>query len=336
VENNNVDNKNLSDNKEDNFINKSPNQANGGFFDYDSKNIYYINDGKLYSISRTGTYKKLLFDELNVSSFKIYKDKIYLLNYSSYKNEDFNILYSIDNNGENLKLIEGDDFHSYTHKLRKFILYKDNIYYLRDNYGDDGMLHTVFKYDIENKSSNKNFNILTTESSEPIEYNNKLYFRDGLQNDRLIEYNGDNIKFIVFNKENNHKEKYITSIQIVNGYIYYNSKNHISRDKLYESIKPEIILDNEDCMISSINVTKEYVFFINILRNEKNDVIIRYNRMKHDGSDLKTIFEDKFNTLSNIAPMSIYIIDNLIFYRLWETYEIKVMDFDGNAIDWVL
>lgn len=319
------------DNKQETSINKSPNQANGGRIDYDGERIYYINNGRLYSISTTGTDRKLLFDKFDVFGFKIYKDRIYLFSYS---HEDSNAIYCIDKQGKKIDIIEDDDLHSPEHKLRGIMMYDDGIYYLRDNYGEDGMLSSVFKYDIEDKRSYNNLYILTNESAEPIEYNNKLYFLDGYQNDRLIEYDGESTRYVEFNKVNNHSEKYITSIQIVEGYIYYNSKNHISRDKLYEAETPEVIISNEDYMISSLNVTKEYIFYKNIIINENGDVTIQYNRMKHDGSEIKTIFEDKFNTFSNIGPMPIYIIDNLIFFRLWETYEMKVMDFDGNIIDW--
>jgi hypothetical protein len=315
--------------------NKSPNQANAGMIDYDDQAIYYTDNGKLYTISKDGKDKKILFDKYDVYSFEIFEGRIYI----EFKSKGLYGISSIDMNGKDLKYIDINNINSDINWFNGFNMCNNYIYYYLGNYGSDSQIYSdfnmVYRYNIKNNKIDDKFNILVGNMSLPVVYNNKLYLQDSEHLDRLIEIDDNNINYINF-KISEHKDQYTTSIQIFDGYIYYHGKNYICRDNLISAEKTELILQNEGYIIGSMNVTTEYIFFNNVMF-EEDKTTVQLNRVKHDGTEMKTIFVDilkKENT--HMASSPIYVVDDLIFYRLRESDKIKVMDFDGNILDWGL
>jgi len=307
--------------------NRSGNQANGKKLDYDKDFIYYINDFKLYSIDRKGVNNKLLFDQWYVYKLELYKDKIYL----SFRDKENIGVCSINKDGTDLKTIIVVNINS-SSIYKGFILHNDYLYYFLEN---SDLLNEVYRYNIISCKPDNDFSFdYVGYISEPIIYDEKIYFC-GTNND-LIEYDGnEHIRHMEFNK-NLYEENYAASVQIMNDYVYYNSKTRISRDSINVLINSEIIFENNDFLISYINVTEDYIFFINRINNyEQNNTDVEIYRIKHDGSDMQKIFEEEFE-LTNIGPQFIYVIDNVLIYSNQITNEIKLMDYDGNIISWNL
>lgn len=322
-------------------INRSSNQANGARISFDSKKIYYANDGKLYSINKDGKNKKVLFDKYEAFGFEIYKDRIYI----EYKNNKNYGICSINMDGSDVKYIDIENLNLMgEHWYRGFRICHGYIYYYFGNYYGGSNpewekelyldCNKLYRYNIENGKID-DLNIFFGDASLPIVYNDKLYLHDEQHLDKLIEIDGDKINFIEY-RLGEHKEYGVSSLQVNNEYFYYLNSKYIYRNKLINAEKTEIVLEVKGMGVEYMNVTKEYIFFTKALVKE-GKVVVQIDRMKHDGTELKTIFEDVLERArTHVIANPIYIVDNLVFYRLGNSGEIKAMDFDGNIFDWDL
>ncbi|GEM_PF-2785522 len=324
-------------------INRSSNQANGGRISYDSKKIYYANDGKLYSINKDGKNKKVLFGKYEVYGFEIYKDRIYI----DFKNNGLRGICSINMDGSDEKYLDIENLNLMgEHWYLGFMVSHGYIYYYFGNYYGGSNpewekelyldCNKLYRYNIEDGKID-DLNIFFGDASLPIVYNDKLYLHDEQHLDKLIEIDGDKINSIEY-RLGEHKEYGVFSLQVANEYFYYHNSDQIYRNKLINAEKTEIVLEVKG-FIEYMNVTKEYIFFTNAMRDKEGKVVAQINRIKHDGTELKIIFEyliEKERTHFIASP--IYVVDDLILYKRLDSSEkeIIVMDFEGNIFDWDL
>ncbi len=307
------------------YENKTGNQANGDELDYDRDSIYYINENKLYSIDRNGGNKKILFDKFLIWDLKIYKDRIYL----SYWDEDKKMgICSVKKDGTDLKIIDMSDINSPRKIYMGFLIYNDYIYYF---FEDGDLLSEVKRYSIADGRKDDSYNFeeyIFLRSANPIIYNEKLYLINSDNN--IIEYDSiDGTRHIQM-------KQFARTLQIRDNYFYYNTKTNISRYKIDGLSSYETIFENNDFIISYINVTDKYIFFVNRINDyEENKTDIQLYRMKHDGSDMQIIYEEKIE-YTNIGPQYIFIIDDVLLYRNQLTDKITAMDFEGNILNWDL
>ncbi len=336
----------ITDNKPDEIIkeisiNRSSNQANGGRINYDSKKIYYVNDGKLYSIDKDGKNKKVLFDKYEVYGFEIYKDRIYI----DFKNNGLRGICSVNMDGSDKKYLDIENLNLMgEHWYLGFMVCHDYIYYYFGNYYGGSNpewekelyldCNKLYRYNIENGKID-DFNIFFGGASLPIVYNDKLYLHDEQHLDKLVEIDGDKINSIEY-RLGEHKEYGVSSLQVANEYFYYLNSKYIYRNKIIDAKKTEVVFEIKDYRIEFMNVTKEYIFFTSA-KVEEGKKIVQINRIKHDGTEMKTIFEDVFErSRTHYIASPIYVADDLVLYRLGESRKIIVMDFEGNIIDWDL
>ncbi len=93
-------------------------------------------------------------------------------------------------------------------------------------------------------------------------------------------------------------------------------------------------------MLMSININNNYVFLTYTPHDEikegKSKVV--FVRMKHDGSEVVKIKEIYRREIGNISQGELYLIDEkIMFIDRWEheiNNRIKIMDFEGNELDW--
>lgn len=90
------------------------------------------------------------------------------------------------------------------------------------------------------------------------------------------------------------------------------------------------------------NITNNYIFFAytpydEIVEGRSKIVIVR---VKHDGSEAVKIKEIDCREIGNWTQDQMYIVDDKLIYfnrHYWEDEAdkmIRVMDFDGNDINW--
>jgi hypothetical protein len=127
----------------------------------------------------------------------------------------------------------------------------------------------------------------------------------------------------------------VFSPQVFNEYFYYFNDKYIYRNKLINAEKTEIVLETKGHVADDMNVTKEYIYFTKAFVKE-GKVVVQINRIKHDGTELKTIFEEVLERPRKHINTSIYVADDLVLYRLENSGEIKEMDFNGDIFDWDL
>lgn len=164
--------------------------------------------------------------------------------------------------------------------------------------------------------------------AEPIIYNGKVYLINPDNN--IIEYDSKGDKRIIQMK------KFVRTLQIRNNYLYYIDKTSINRYKIDGLSDYETLYENNDFIISYMNTTGDYIFFVNRINNyEENETDIQLYRMKHDGSDMQIIYQEKIE-YTNIGPQYVYIVDDVVIYRNQLKDKIIAMNFDGNILDWEL
>lgn len=238
-------------------------KVNGDYALYlnsDGKNIYYLDyeNEDLVKVKNNGKDKEILTETLDFATVTLDKDYIYYMKNSN--------LYKIKTNGKNNEKILSKDIHSYeindgwiyytyyndgaytlakikTSGKDKTILSKDagvnffikneNIYYI---YKDESNESGVNEYRLcKMKTDGSNQEILTTIENLDAETlntdGNKIYYArtdsDGMYSIYSMKLNGkDENKIVDING-------YKTSINILDGYIYYQDKNESEDSTLY-------------------------------------------------------------------------------------------------------
>lgn len=291
--------------------------------------IYYSNvfdDRKLYLYNMNTDEDILLTDKVyKVQFISIFGNKIYFSGMFIDNPENFNI-YSIDNNGENLKFeIEN---------AKGAIIDNGYIYY-HDSYDD-------FEFGLYRK------NIKTEEVEELL---NKEY----QCSDMTINIVGDciyahNLYDIIKYNINTHEITNITSgkyeyglnkLQYHNGFLYYYTYYEnamIKRIDVNTGIEEDVLIfNNGDFWYDVLLVTNDYIFFkgsqYTVLKDGDSEENIVRGTFKY------SISEDKVYKIYNksLGP-TFYLINDFIIAILSiednGTNEIIILDYDGNDISY--
>lgn len=320
------------------------NAANGNYLAYDNDFIYCINkiDNKIYKITLDGQNKELLSD-VCAERLILYKDKIYFIKIENGKKPKVtDEIYSIDTNGNNLKLVlKSKD-------ILNFNIYNDVIYY---NASANEISDSIIPYEIHNLYS---FNFTTNENS--------IIYKDICCNvmsvgihpiaihDNYIYFNAfagidEDIKFIKYNIDNDLAQILYSISAITDGQnIYFHSAANDEKNeaKLCELKINEEIEKAKDVFLykDNINVRRiafnETYFFLMCTNNETIDnqkiTIMRITREKNE--IIKIAEYDAIETSSFFFGYMFLVNDKLIIYDYNPNnnpiYSIKVMDFDGK------
>lgn len=336
------------------------NLTNRSYAVEDDDFIYYVNikdEYKLYKINKSGNGNQLIYGE-EVRGLQYFDEKLYFLKFEEREkyNFDFKIysayICSIDRNGNNYVEIISDK------EIKNFLILKDKIYYIALSEKEDDMIlgiYNLFCYDISENGKNTIYENVYVEGSPsfcyPIIYSgDSIYFM--ASHNKFVEYNiqTNSVKTVLSTEAD---YIHINNVIVYGNKIIYKSKNDKDENvgwDLYivDVTEPEaepLCLfpeSNYPCMMMSYNITDNYVFLSYTKYDktvpEKSDIVII--RMKHDGSEAVKIKELFCREIYHLPVGEILLInDKLIFFNshYWEdeTNEmIKIMDFDGNELDW--
>ena len=346
------------------ITNINGNSAIGANVVEDEEYIYYVNikdEKKLYRIKKDGKDNRLIFGE-RVAKLQYYNEKIYFLRFEKVGEEPSGFpiydsyVCSIDRDGNNFEEIIKDG------EIRNFIVFEDRIYYIAYSGLGEGYIlpsgqYDLYCYDTGSKEKSTIYEIIQIGDiprydSSLISNKNNIYFETIF--DGIVEYNIEtNESRVILNKKN----EYYTDIKGL--MIYDNKLIFDSIDKFKSSDENEELLiedlrkSNEYLLnifsiirdsgrILCANSNNNYIFFAYTLNDEveseKSKVTIV--RVKHDGSEAVKIKELTCREIYHLPVGEIYLVnDKLIFFNSHylddEINEmIKVMDFDGNELDW--
>jgi len=340
------------------------NLANGSCVVDDENYVYYINvkdDNKLYKIDKNGNNKQLFYEE-KIENLQYFNGKLFFLISKEVEKHPSGFpiydkyICSIDIDGNNYVEITKD------REIKNFIVLNDKIYYIAYSGTGEGLgldlpdgKYDLFCYDtISKKKSTIYETVFVTDIrhyNSPILINeSNIYFKTW--NGEVVEYNveKDSTKIILSDKND-----YYTA---TGDFIIFNSKLIFTciDDRKYPDSRRDIyitdIKETEDKpllifsemkntdMLMSVNITDNYIFLtytpFDEIVSEKSKII--FIRMKHDGSEVVKIKEILFSEISNLKVGEICLInDKLIFLNRWGDKLdkiIKVIDFDGNDLNW--
>ncbi len=130
----------------------------------------------------------------------------------------------------------------------------------------------------------------------------------------------------------------IYDVQIFDNKIYLYNHNILKSINLDESKLENLVNLDENYIIRTVYITDEYVFFTTY--NEYKNNVLDIYRVKNDGNDLVKIYSIEYpEQLSNIVGDRIFIVNKkIIFFDtnfiIDNKHRIKVLDFDGNELNW--
>jgi hypothetical protein len=340
------------------------NLANGSCVVDDENFIYYINvkdENKLYKIDKNGNNKQLVYEE-KIENLQYFNGKLYFLISKEIEKDPSGFpiydkyICSVDNDGNNFVQIIKD------REIIKFLVLNDKIYYIAySGTGENlGLSLSSGKYDlfcyntIYKEKSTIYETILITDVrhfNSPLLINeNKIYFK--AWTGEVIEYNTEkNISNIILENESDyytHTSDFIVCNNMIifacsDGSKYPDAKIEIYlKDLKRPEDKPLLVFTQIEItdMIMSFNVNDNYIFLtytpFDEIVSEKSK--INFIRMKHDGSEIVKIKEIYCSEIGNLTIGEVYLInDKLIFLHKWGDVLgkiIKIIDFDGNDINW--
>ncbi len=341
------------------------NLTNGSCVVDDEDFIYYINvkdENKLYKIDKNGNNKQLVYEE-KIENLQYFNGKLYFLiskevekHPSGYPIYDMYIC-SIDKDGNNFVEITKD------REIKNFLVLNDKIYYIAYSGDGEGLeydlpsgKYDLFCYEIKSKQKSTIYEVIQVGDhirsfSSLLLNDDNIYFKTWYAG--IIQYN---TKTGIIKTVLSKTSDYYTG---TGNFIIFNNSLIFTciDDRKYPDSKTEIYIINikkpEDKpllifseikitdMIMNININDNYIFLtytpFDEIVSEKSKII--FIRMKHDGSEVVKIKEILCGEEICISVGEIYLIgDKFVFlHRLGDSVLgklIKVMDFDGNDINW--
>lgn len=352
---------NIPYDKSINYITKiNGNLVNGSNIADDEKNMYYINikdENKLYKLDKEGINNQLIYGE-SIEKLQYSSEKLYFL-----KSEKSEMLFSSGLPIYNTYICstnsDGTDYEEILNDkdIKNFLVLNDKIYYIAfsDEYNDEGMeRYDLLCFDIATQNKylvyeNVKITNMITSNNPIISNKDNIYFIT--RNSGVVEYNieSDSIKNILNDSDDYYT--LLTDFIICDDKIIFKCKND-RENPIKWSIyimditklddKPLCIfseIDSSD-MLMSVNITDNYIFFTYTLTEEINSgkSKIIFVRMTHDGSEIVKIKEIYCEKITNISIGEIYIIDDKLIFLNNHTNmmneKIRIMDFDGNELNW--
>ena len=306
--------------------NHSANTANGGSIVADNEFIYYTKNG-LNRIDKHGKNSEQILC-FEVSNLFLYNDEIYYYGKDGFNNDSERGIYKLDKNTLKTELIINT-------ALCEFIVLNDCVYFTDTN--ETGKILSYYNLTTSEKNIvDKNLEN-NRDNDALINNNDKIYYvtREGdVQN--LIQYDvktsdkkviSSSVSWEVFDL--NYSKK-----QIYNHILYANNgktiiKMSLENNNSWEEVFPR--LDDNGYVVTQC-VTDNYIFFftnyfsLNYIYHD-----FHIFRIKHDGSEITNIYNSKQHMTdagSTGLFARMYIVEDKIFFGD------KVLDFDGNVLDW--
>lgn len=280
--------------------------------------IYYFdsNDECIYSIDKDGKNKKIITDA-KATNLLYYKGKLYFKNFIQDKYKS--VLCSINADGTDYKVISDE-------VVNTFYIYDDMLYYKTKDY-------SLYAYDINSGSHSL---VMGPEVAGSIIYKNKLYYYDEGFYGNILEYD-------LVNKTEKFRPIFAGAyLQYYDESLYFYSDGYITRYNINTEEVTQIFNDKQNKIATGfISITKDYIFFTGqtidsqgkpVMSEDKKNLYKLY-RIKHDGSELTTIYENKV-AMFNIIDDKIFVTNNIEYSKKKDGTYLRVIDFDGNELDW--
>ena len=327
----------------------------------DENYIYYINvndENKLYRVNKDGKDNKLIYEE-SIRELQCYNGKLYFLKSVEVEKDPSgfpiydNYICSIDSDGNNYKEI------TYDREMKKFLILNGKIYYIAFSGLGEGLdllagQYDLFCYDIESKKKSTIYKFIQIGEDWILDSTlnangDNIYFLTWF--DGIIEYNIKTNNSRVILDEDSDYYTIITNFIVLNDKLIFKCKDDRTCNNEWKIYLKDIKYDEDKTlcifsqikvkeMLMSVNINDSYVFLTYMqFNNIPEEAKIILVRMKYDGSEVVKIKEIPCMQ-PDIRPVGqIYIIDDkLIFLNSLGggTLEnmIKIMDFDGNTLDW--
>lgn len=273
------------------------NVRNYGYATINGNYIYYLspNDDSsavgIFKIKKdgTGNPKELFMEDLDIVSINVYNGYVYFIGISSeaYSEEDEvnNKIYRMKTNGDNLTVINDNEFNNDCYEIyvvNGYVYYigtDNNIYKMSLNGGNrslvsdtaTGYLGITEKYIV--------YNVETTEDADYITY--------------IMNIDGTNQRPILDGER-------LYSVNIDDDYVYYtNVDKQICRTKI-DSGESEIILD---VTAYNMNLNGKYIYFLNYKDIENEDYTVCLYKIKADGSEEEPTNIKELDTYSSFIDV---------------------------------
>ncbi len=282
------------------------NVRNYGYATSDGKWIYYLSpsdDTEKVGICKVKTNgenkEELLMDSIDVLSINVYKDYLYFIGIGleSYSDTDEvdNKIYRMKTDGSDLEVINDNEFNNECYEV--YVL-NNSIYYI-------GTDENIYKMKLDGTKRE-------------------------LVSDNGTGYIGITDKYIIYNVENEAGDDYVTyimnidgtnqrpilenrrlySVDIAGNYVYYtNTDKQIYRTAI-DSGEEELVLDDT---AYNLNLSGDYLYFLNYVDAENEDYTVALFRVKVDGSEteaqnIKTL--SSYSTFINVVGDWVMYMDN--------------------------
>lgn len=282
------------------------NVRNYGYSTSDGKWIYYLSpseDTEQVGICKVRTNgedkEELLMDSIDVLSINVYKDYIYFIGIGleSYSDTDEidNKIYKMKTDGSDLEVINDNEFNNECYEV--YVL-NNSIYYI-------GTDENIYKMKLDGTKRE-------------------------LVSDNGTGYIGITDKYIIYNVENEAGDDYVTyimnidgtnqrpilenkrlySVDIAGNYIYYTNTDKQIYRTVIDSGEEELVLDDT---AYNLNLSGDYLYFLNYLDAENEDYTVALFRVKADGSEteaqnIKTL--SSYSTFINVVGDWVMYMDN--------------------------
>lgn len=282
------------------------NIRNYGYATTDGKWIYFLSPSEdteqvgICKVKANGEERQeLLMDDFDVLSINVYKNYIYFIGvgleeYSETDDVD-NKIYRMKKDGTELEVINDNEFNNECYEIYAV---NNSIYYI-------GTDENIYKMNLNGTGR-------------------ELVANNG------TGYIGITNKYIIYNVENEAKDNYITyimnidgtdprpilenkrlySVDILGNYVYYtNTDKQIYRTKI-DSGTEELVLDDA---AYNLNLSGDYLYFLNYLDAENEDYTVALFRVKADGTqeqaeNIKTL--SSYSTFINVVGDWVMYMDN--------------------------
>lgn len=282
---------------------KSPSISVFGMVTHDGERIYYYStkDAGIYAINTDGSNRTKLLNT-KADQLYYYKNKVYFI--GSYT------ICSINTDGTDFKELLDEP------SIYGFYIYEDVIYYISKDF-------SLCSYNITNQEKQI---IKDPYVRVNVIYNNKLYYH---QNEGL---DGNLVEYDMVNKTEKVHEIYTGNyIQFYDNCLYFYNEFGLAKYNLTTNELEKIENVRTDDIDSDIfYVTDKNIFFVGKNINFEKDIY----RVDVDGNNLTKITNYKNVVVFCIANDKIFLTDSYEYYKEGETTYQKVIDFEGNELDW--
>ena len=282
------------------------NIRNYGYSTTDGKWIYYLSPSEdteqvgICKVKANGEDRQeLLMDDFDILSINVYKNYIYFIGVGleeySETDEVDNKIYRMKKDGTELEVINDNEFNNECYEIYAV---NNSIYYI-------GTDENIYKMNLNGTGR-------------------ELVANNG------TGYIGITNKYIIYNVENEAKDNYITyimnidgtnprpilenkrlySVDVLGNYVYYtNTDKQIYRTEI-DSGTEELVLDDA---AYNLNLSGDYLYFLNYLDAENEDYTVALFRVKADGTqqqaeNIKTL--SSYSTFINVVGDWVMYMDN--------------------------